>query len=134
MAKTENDGAMMVVEIKAKRTMAGPGMDAFDAEAVVSETGKNDVYVHVNEYDMFKHYVVSEKSLMDTDENGNEMTDAEKEAFDEELARIIRDGVVDSDVAIDSEYIEEYSKLTDAKKSKYGDVFSSLSKVIGMLR
>lgn len=123
-----------VVEVKAKRTMAGPGMDAFDAEAVVSEAGKDDVYVHVNEYDMFKHYTVSAKSLMDSEDDGQEMTEEEKEAFHQKIMQMISDCVVDSDVTDGSEYIEEYSKLADAKKSEYGEVFSALSKVIGMLK
>lgn len=123
-----------VVEVKAKRTMAGPGMDAFDAEAVVSEAGKADVYVHVNEYDMFKHYTVSVKSLMDSEDDGQEMTEEEKEAFHQKIMQMISDCVVDTDVTDGPEYIEEYSKLADAKKSEYGEVFSALSKVIGMLK
>lgn len=127
-------GPTVVSEIRGKRTMAEPGVWAYDAEAVVSGNGEDTVYVHVNEYDMFKHYTVSKSSFFDSIESGTKMSDEECAAFDEEIAKIFTDGIenVDLDGGEDAavDFIEEYSKLADAKQSKYYKVFDTLNKVI----
>jgi len=122
-----------VTSIIGRRKMAEPGVYAYDAEAVVSKAGCSDVYVHVNEYDMFKHYVVSEKSLMDADDSGNKMTDAEKEEFSQEIARMIRDCEVDAEAVADAEYIEAYDSLAKSKGSEYYSVFTVLQKMVSLM-
>ena len=57
-----------IYEITAKKTMAAPGMWGYDAEAKV--TGPDvaeEIFVHVNMYEGFKNYVVSDKSLFGDD-------------------------------------------------------------------
>ena len=95
-------------EIKAAKSFAGPGEWAIDAEATVfdTETGK-ELYVHVNDYDMFRHYTVSETSIYEF------MT-----------------GDGDDPGAV---FTEEYGKFSDAKGSEYYKVFDTLNKVITRL-
>lgn len=128
-----------VVEIKAKRTDAAPGMYGYDAEAVVTMESGEVVYVGVNEYDMFKHYTVSKDSLFD------KMTDTEvdegperDEAFDKwvesqfvgngdgSIPEASADGYGSSDVV-------EYKSLADAKGTEYGKLFDLLNKTIAMM-
>jgi len=128
-----NDTTYTVTSIVGRREMAEPGVYAYDAEAVVSKPDCADVYVHVNEYDMFKHYVVSEKSLMGADESDHEMTEAEKEAFSQEIARMIRDCEVDAEAVADAEYIEAYDSLAKSKGSEYYSVFTVLQKMVSLM-
>ena len=129
----KNDTTYTVTTIVGRREMAAPGVYAYDAEAVVSKPDCADVYVHVNEYDMFKHYVVSEKSLMDADESDHEMTEAEKEEFSQEIARMIRDCEVDAEAVADTEYIEAYDSLAKSKDSEYYSVFTVLQKMVSLM-
>ena len=131
-----------VTSIIGRREMAAPGVYAYDAEAVVSKAGCDDVYVHVNEYDMFEHYVVSEKSLMDTEEADHEMTDAEKEELTKEFSHMLEDftncngtdaGPESNIRSVSSEYIEEYTKLSQTKESEYYKVFQTLQKVVNLM-
>lgn len=94
-----------IMEIKAKRSFACPGLYGYDAEATVydSDTGK-DVYVHVNSYDSMRNYTVSETSIYDFMTGDGEHPEAE--------------------------FSEEYERLSDAKKSEYGKVFDVLAKVV----
>ena len=89
-----------ITEVNAKRSFAGPGVYAFDAEATIwdSDTG-DEVYVHVNLYDMFRHYTVGNASLMGDD-------------------------------IVETEYSEEYERMSDAKGSEYYKVFDMLNKVL----
>ena len=129
----KNDTTYTVTSIVGRREMAAPGVYAYDAEAVVSKPDCADVYVHVNEYDMFKHYVVSEKSLMDADESDHEMTEAEKEEFSQEIARMIRDCEADAEAVADTEYIETYDSLAKSKDSEYYSVFTVLQKMVSLM-
>ena len=131
-----------VTSVVGRREMAAPGVYAYDAEAVVSKPDCADVYVHVHEYDMFKHYVVSEKSLMDTEEADHEMTDAEKEELTKEFSRMLEDftncngndaGSESNITSFSSEYIEAYTKLAQAKGSEYYKVFQTLQKMINLM-
>ena len=129
----KNDTTYTVTTIVGRREMAAPGVYAYDAEAVVSKPDCADVYVHVNEYGMFKHYVVSEKSLMDADDSSHKMTDAEKEEFSQEIARMIRDCEVDAEAVADAEYIEAYDSLAKSKGSEYYSVFTVLQKMVSLM-
>lgn len=91
-----------VIEVNAEKSFAGPGEWAYDAEACVKAPEGDTVYVHVNMYDMFRHYVVSKVSMME-------------------------------DIVDDSEFIEQYERMSDAKESKYYKVFDALNKVITMM-
>lgn len=100
-------GKMVVSEIKAKSVFAGPGMSALVAEAVVydDETG-DEVFVTVQDYEGME-YTVAEKSVY---------------AF---LAEDQGEPV--------SEFLEEYTKAEDAKKSAYAKVFDGLKKAMKVL-
>lgn len=95
-----------VYEIRGKSSFAGPGMRGYDAEARVEDQYGNTVYVHVNDYDM-RHYTVSKTSIYDFMTGNAEDPEA---VFD-----------------------EEYERLADAKKSAYGKVFETLTKVIARM-
>lgn len=142
----------VVTELKANRTYAGPGVYAFDAEAVVLDTETDQtVYVHVNLYDGFENYTVSESSLWDDVDDDDETGDV-VELFDpnttftvdpeiaerinamtpEQLAEVERTGRFPWDDE-DSRYIEEYDKLSKTKQSAYSKVFAELSKMIKLI-
>ena len=99
-----------VIEMRATRTLAGPGVYAYDAEAMVREhETQKEVWLHVNWYDGMKHYTVCEKSMwafmVNCEDDG--------EGF--------------------PEYLEEYEKLSDAKKSEYGKVFAELNRMLSLI-
>lgn len=136
-----------ITEIKGEKTFAGPGAWAYDAEAVVRDTETDSVmYVHVNEYDEFKCYAVSESSLMCDDLTGDGTDAKEPDYFlktqkelDELVEKVKKEGppaCVDKDgkPAYESPYIEEYHKLSEAKESAYYKVFETLNKVIARLQ
>lgn len=92
-------------QIRGKKSFAGPGMYGYDAEAKVVNEADEEIFVHVNMYEMFRHYTVSKTSTYDF------MTS-------------------DADAPDGIEYMEEYTKLADAKSSVYYKVFETLNKVI----
>ena len=98
---------MIIKELKGKVTTGGPGMWAFDAEAIVEDNGKT-LYIHANWYDDFKHYTVSERSMFDF------MTGASGE---------------DPEV----QYLEEYQSLRGAAKSKYYSAIKAANAVINAI-
>ena len=98
---------MVVCEIRGKVSYAGPGMKGYDAEARVEDEEWNKVYVHVNDYDG-RHYTVSKTSVFDY------MTGKESN-FPEPV------------------FDEEYRSLAEAKKSMYGKVFETLTKVVSRM-
>lgn len=123
-----------ITEIKAKRSFAAPGEYAYDAEAIVTDESGKEVYVHVNAYDMFRHYTVKEESIWNfmTCDERDDADDAQEELFagdpdfDEKL--MAWDG---KESSIDEpKFIESYTRLVDAKKSEYGKVFDVLAKVV----
>ena len=97
---------MGIIEIKAKKHFAGPGMWAWLAEALVEKDKGEAVYVTAHYYDG-EIYSVSKQSVYDYFVNGND------EAAEDLL--------------------EEYEDYKDAAKSEYKQVFSKLRKVIDML-
>ena len=97
-----------VVELKATRTFAGPGMYAYDADARVRDENDKELYVHVNAYDMFHVYTVSETSTY---------------AF----------ATNETDVDPEAEYLEYYENKTDAKQSAYWRVFDKLNGMITLI-
>ena len=97
-----------IISMRAARTFAGPGMYAVDAEAQVRQEDQSIVYVHINAYDMFRHYTVSKTSIYDF------MTNATEE--DPE-----------------AEFEEEYSSLKETQASAYAKVFKALSSVISQI-
>ena len=56
---------MTIYSIKAERTMAEPGILAFDAEARVLTDERGELYVSVNRFDGDTHYGVSDISFID---------------------------------------------------------------------
>ena len=93
-----------VYEIRGKKSLAEPGMYGYDAEARVEDQFGDGVFVHVNAYDMFRHYTVAKESIFD--------------------------GMTGDGDMVETEFIEEYEKMTDAKNSMYAKVFDTLNKVI----
>ena len=95
-----------VWEVRGKKSFAGPGTWGYDAEAKVVNEQDEEVFVHVNAYDMFRHYTVSKVSVYDF------MTTDDVEAPEK------------------VEYLEEYETVADAKGSLYWKVFELLNKVV----
>lgn len=97
---------MKIYGIKCREVMACAGSWAVIAEAAVEEDDGSETYVMIQEYDGTE-YTVSKESLYGyLAENGPEPV---------------------------IEFLEEYTKLKDAKTSRYADVFAKLMKVVKML-
>ena len=94
-----------VWQIRGKKSFAGPGMWGYDAEAKVVDENDEEIFVHVNAYDMFHTYTVSKTSVYDF------MTS-------------------DAEPPEEVKNLEEYGNLKEAKASKYYKVFEALNKVI----
>lgn len=97
---------MGIIEIKAKKHFAGPGMWAWLAEALVEDDKGEKVYVTVHYY-TGEDYSVCKQSVYDYFVNGVE--------------------------EITEELLEEYDNFEDSQSSEYKQVFSALRKVIDML-
>lgn len=128
-----------VVEIRGKKSFAGPGVYGYDAEARVALEDGSELYVGVNEYDDFRHYTVSGKSVYD--EMTGTGTVERDEKFEAWVAsqRVGYDGpLVENPIAVDDGnagdgFLEEYGKLSETKDSKYHDVFVLLNKMVRMM-
>lgn len=123
-----------VYRIRAARTFAGPGSWAGDAEAMVVLDDDSEVFVHVNDYAGMQHYTVSKESIFD------ELTGSDdSEPTGEENDEWIKDMVAGKDFEVPetpdepSKFIEEYSKLSEAKESEYYKVFQFLKKSVNMV-
>ena len=140
--RTDPVNPVYVMEVRGKRTFAGPGMWAFDAEARVVDRDETELYVSVNVYDAFKHYKVSRTSTFDA-ECGGCPDDAEPdEEFEKWVAAQIvgnkndpaLDGKEGADLTVaeqaDTDTIESYDRQTEAKASRFWKVFAVLDKVI----
>ena len=91
--------------VKAKKVMACPGSFALVAEAMLLEKGE-ETYVTYQLYDT-EEFTVSKESLYDyLAEDGDEPAEG---------------------------ILEEYTKLSEAKKTKYGKVFEMLKRTAGKL-
>lgn len=90
--------------IKATQVMACPGSWALIAEAVLREDGK-DLYVCYQSYDT-EEYVTAKQSVF------HYMAEDGKEP---------------------AEIIDEYTSLSEAKKSKYGKTFAMLNRLVQKL-
>lgn len=102
---------METLGIRTKKSWAGPGMDAFDAELVIwDEKFDSRLYIHVNQ-GFGNHYTVADYSVFDY------LTGETKE----EPNKI-------------GEYMEEYEQLTDAIQSKYLDGFILLDNILNEMQ
>ena len=78
---------MEIIEIRTKKSWAGPGLEAYDAEITLWENG-DYLYLHYNAFDG-EHYTVSKKSIFDyVTGNGEENEEIEFE-FDEEYEDLV---------------------------------------------
>ena len=91
-----------IISMRGTRTFAGPGMYAIDAEAETRTDSGETLYVHINDYDSFRHYTVSKTSICDfmTGESAEDP---------------------------DAKFTEEYTSLKETKDSEYTKVFKTLS-------
>ena len=148
-----------IIDIRTDRTLAAPGVYAFDAEAKVRDLETQEVvYVHVNWCDDFKHYTVSKESVslfMTTCKIGMEEQQSlgglvpyeEEPLFSDKAPELITDflagedyledhpdGVDDEDTDDDfPKFIEEYDRLADTKKSAYRRVFDLLNRAVSLM-
>lgn len=94
---------MNIIRTRCKKTFAGPGMWAYDAEAKVEDRGEI-LYIHQNFYGN-DHFTVAEESIFDY------MT-----------------GETEEEVIAD--FIEEYENLDEAQESRYIEIFKMLDQMI----
>lgn len=100
---------METIGIRTKKSWAGPGMEAFDAELTIWDDEKNGyLYIHVNQF-MGSHFTVADYSMFDY------LTGQSEEA-----------PTVD--------YIEEYESLVDAIQSRYLDGFILLDNILNEMQ
>lgn len=119
-----------VIEIRGKKSFAGPGAYGYDAEAKVVDNGQ-ELYVSINVYDDFRHYTVSKESVFEA------MSGTIEETEDEPLFAGDPDFLEKADKYLEEhkdikgpEYIEYYESAGDAKASKYWKAFETLQKVV----
>ena len=98
----------MIISMRGTRTFAGPGVYAIDAEAEVRVDNGETVYVHINDYDGFRHYTVSKTSIYDF------MTG-------------------ESDTDPEAVFTEEYTSLKETKTSEYARAFKALSAMVSQI-
>ena len=98
----------MIISMRGTRTFAGPGVYAIDAEAEVRVDSGETVYIHINDYDSFRHYTVSKTSIYDF------MTGA-------------------SDTDPEAVFTEEYTSLKETRNSEYAAVFKALSAMVSQI-
>lgn len=120
-----------VYNIRATRTLAGPGVYGYDAEATVRLEDQTEVYVHVNEYDDMTHYTVGKESIYDDMTGSAELTEADVDEILEWKDKLMA-GEVDAE-ATETKFIEEYSSMKDACTSAYKDVFMVLVGVLALI-
>ena len=106
MKNIEEEKTMLIEEIKAKRIFAGPGNTAFVAEARVKDMQRNEYFVTVQDYDGTEYTVAKESVYAFLAEDNGEPA---------------------------SEFLEEYTKLKDAKTSSFANVFMTLKSVLNKL-
>lgn len=136
---------MVIVEMKATRTLAGPGVYGIDAEAIVRDARTREVvYVYVNWYDGFKNYTVSRDSMWEYMTGGETSPeDAVEELFPDGENPYFIGNIVDGELPPwpedtgddrgEPDYLEHYEKLTDAKKSAYWHVFRVLNQMCKLM-
>lgn len=123
---------MDVLEIRGRKSFAGPGVYGYDAEAKVIDGGM-EVYVGINYYDDMRHYTVSKESVYDgmtgelAGDDGEEMFAGDPN-FLEKLDRYVEKHPVKW-----PERVAEYTSAKDAMGSKYGKVYDTLWKMISRM-
>lgn len=120
-----------VYDVKATRTLAGPGVYGYDVEATVRLEDQTEVYVHVNEYDGMTHYTVGKESIYDEMAGSAELTEADVDEILEWKDKLMA-GKVEAEVP-ETKFIEEYSSMKEAAASAYKDVFMVLASVLSLL-
>lgn len=93
-----------IIAMRTARTIAGPGAIGYDAEATIT-SDQQELYVHVNFFDGFTSYTVSEVSTFDY------LTG-------------------DSEEVPEFEALEEYESLDAAFDSQYLELFVMLDKML----
>lgn len=121
-----------VYNIKATRTLAGPGVYGYDAEATVRLEDQTEVFVHVNEYDDMTHYTVGKESIYDEMTGNAELTEADVDEIMAWKDKLMA-GEVEAEVH-ETKFIEEYSSLKEASASEYKDVFMVLTGTLSLLK
>lgn len=104
--------SLRIIEEKAKLTMAGPGINGYDAEVTVVEWDGDEFlgkyYVHANSFEG-EAYTVAEKSMYDWLTNKTEEDPGE------------------------IDFLEQYANLEDAKDSKFYEIFKIANRMINEL-
>ena len=96
-----------ILNIRANKTIAGPGEFGFDAEAFILDENNREHYVYANIFDEYVTYALSKTSVYDY--------------------------MVEDEGEEPSEYEEQYESLEDAYDSKYFDLFVMLDKILYQL-
>ena len=96
-----------VYEVRAKKTVAGPGLYGYDAEARVEDSAGERVFVHATVFSDVEEYTVAEKSAYEFMTGDGEPVE---------------------------DFLEEYGSEKEAGKSAYRKVFEMLADVIGGMK
>ena len=106
--------------INAARSFAGPGVYGYDAEAKVVDVTGGMVYVHVNVYDDFKHYTVSNESTFGAmTENGEIDDDFEiPNCTDPDYDKKMEEFLPSNFMRIHRSYIVNLDKVQEVNKNR----------------